>query len=98
MNVPSIPACVVENLVGFHQFILRTRPRSPNNVLCLGILQKRPVQEGSKIKDGSNFKMEVPGLKCGAADCDFSTPDFGPDLFPTMVAHLQVSQFFCDTP
>jgi len=34
--------------------------------------------------------MEMPGLKCGAADCDFSTPDFGPDLFPTMVAYLQV--------
>jgi len=34
--------------------------------------------------------MEMPGLKCGAEGCDFSTPDFDPDLFPTLVAHLQV--------
>ena len=42
--------------------------------------------------------METSGLKCGAADCDFSTPDFSPDLFPTMVAHLQVLRVFRDSP
>jgi len=34
--------------------------------------------------------MEALGLKCGAEDCDFSTPGFGPELYPTMVAQLQV--------
>ena len=61
-------------------------------------MQKRPVQEGSKTKDESNFKMETSGLKCGAADCDFSTPDFGPEFYPTMVAHLQVLRVFRNLP
>ena len=47
MNVPWIPTCVVENLVGPFQLILRTSPESQNKVMCLGILQKRPVSEST---------------------------------------------------
>ena len=90
MSVPWIHTFVVENLVGSFQLILRTSPQSQNKVMCLGILQKRPVQEWFKTKDESKFVMEMSGLKCGAADCDFSTPGFGPEFYPTMVAHLQV--------
>ena len=42
--------------------------------------------------------METSGLKCGAADCDFSTPDFGSEFYPTMVAHLQVLRVFRNSP
>ena len=77
--------------------ILRSRPRSQIRY-CASAFCREDLLKGFKIKDGSNFKMEMPGLKCGAANCDFSTPDLGPEFYPTMVAHLQVLRVFHNSP
>ena len=34
--------------------------------------------------------MEDSGLTCDAEDCAFATPNMDADLYPAMVAHLQV--------